>query len=40
MRRRVPDITKVKNLIGFQPTMEIEGIVDSVIAYYRETGQF
>ena len=35
MRRRVPDIAKAKGLIGFEPSMDIEGIVDSVIAYYR-----
>jgi UDP-glucose 4-epimerase len=38
MRRRVPDIGKVHNLIGFRPTMQIEGIVDAVIAYFRQSG--
>jgi UDP-glucose 4-epimerase len=34
MRRRVPDITRIRNLIGFEPTLSIEEIVDSVISYY------
>lgn len=37
MRKRVPDISKAKNLIGFNPSMNIEGIVQSVIEYYRCT---
>jgi len=36
MRRRVPDTGKIRSLIGFKPSMDIEGIVDSVIDYYRE----
>ena len=35
MRRRVPDITKARQLIGFKPSMGIEGILDAVIAYFR-----
>jgi UDP-glucose 4-epimerase len=38
MRRRVPDIAKIHQLVGFQPTMQIEGIVDSVIEYFRKVG--
>lgn len=36
MRRRVPDTSKIRKLIGFKPSMNIEGIVDSVIEYYKE----
>jgi len=35
MPRRVPDITKVGRLIGFQPTRSLEQILESVIAYQR-----
>ncbi|MFC1591199.1 NAD-dependent epimerase/dehydratase family protein [Thermodesulfobacteriota bacterium] len=35
MRRRVPDISKAGALVGFAPTLSIEEIVDSVIAYYK-----
>ncbi|HAZ10451.1 MAG TPA: nucleoside-diphosphate sugar epimerase [Candidatus Omnitrophica bacterium] len=36
MQRRVPDTTKVKNLVGFNPTMDLEGIIKSVIEYYKK----
>ena len=36
MLRRVPDISKVRNLVGFKPSVDIEAIVDSVIEYYRK----
>lgn len=35
MYRRVPDITKAKNLIGFAPTITLEGILRDVINFYR-----
>jgi UDP-glucose 4-epimerase len=34
MPRRIPDITKVNNLVGFRPTMPLDGILQSVIDYY------
>jgi nucleoside-diphosphate-sugar epimerase len=34
MPRRVPNITKIKNLVGFQPEMSLEGILQSVISYH------
>jgi UDP-glucose 4-epimerase len=34
MPRRVPDISKVQALVGFQPRMSLEGILRSVIEYY------
>ena len=32
MQRRVPDITKIKNAIGWQPTHTLDSIIDSVAA--------
>ncbi|MEP6741813.1 MAG: GDP-mannose 4,6-dehydratase [bacterium] len=34
MPRRVPDISKIKQLVGFQPKMQLEGILQSVIDYH------
>lgn len=36
MPRRVPDITKINNLVGFRPTMTLDGILQSVIDYYSD----
>jgi UDP-glucose 4-epimerase len=36
MLRRAPDITKIKALIGFEPTLDIRGILERVIAYYGD----
>ena len=33
MPRRVPDISKVRELVGFQPKMSLDGILKSVIDY-------
>jgi UDP-glucose 4-epimerase len=35
MPRRVPDTSKIKQLVGFQPKMKLEGILQSVIDYHR-----
>jgi UDP-glucose 4-epimerase len=35
MQRRVPDITKISKLIGFKPTVNLEGILRMVIAEFR-----
>ena len=35
MPRRVPDLTKIKTLLGYRPTLGIEEIVDRVIEYER-----
>ncbi len=37
MKRRVPDISKIQKLIGYKPTINIEGIIKSVIEYYKNT---
>jgi UDP-glucose 4-epimerase len=40
MPRRVPDITKVGDLVGFRPTVTLDQILQSVIEYYsgRQNG--
>jgi UDP-glucose 4-epimerase len=35
MHRRVPDISRISNLLGFQPTHDIGQIVQSVIEYFE-----
>jgi UDP-glucose 4-epimerase len=35
MLRRVPDLSKIKSLIGYQPTLGVEEIVDRVIEYEK-----
>jgi UDP-glucose 4-epimerase len=36
MKRRCPDINRIKDLIGFQPKVDLRGIIQSVIDYYKE----
>ena len=36
MQRRVPDVGKLERLVGFSPQMGIQGIVEAVVAFYRE----
>jgi UDP-glucose 4-epimerase len=35
MQRRVPDITKIKSVIGWQPDYDIDSIIADVITYFR-----
>lgn len=35
LHRRVPDITKIKKMVNFQPGYTLEQILDEVIDYYR-----
>ena len=35
MPRRVPDISKINNLIGFQPKVHLDEILESVIDHFR-----
>jgi UDP-glucose 4-epimerase len=37
MPRRVPDTTKIDQLVGFHPTFTLDGIIRSVIEYQRGT---
>ena len=36
MERRCPNIDKIKNLIGFEPSHDLKSIVQSVIDYFKE----
>ena len=36
MPRRVPDITKVRQLIGYEPKLGLDDIIRRVIAHFRE----
>ena len=36
MKRRCPDIQKIQKLIGFEPQIDLHGIIESVIEYYRK----
>ncbi len=36
MQRRMPDTAKIKKAIGFSPTINLEGIIKSVVEYCRE----
>ncbi len=38
MRRRIPDLTKIKEAIGYEPKVDTEEIVDRVIEYHRANG--
>jgi UDP-glucose 4-epimerase len=33
MPRRIPDISKVRDLVGFEPKMSLDGILQSVIDF-------
>ena len=39
MPRRIPDVSKIQHLIGWQPTIGLGQILDDVIASFRETGR-
>ena len=36
MERRCPNITKIKDLIGYQPNHDLEAIIQSVIDYFKQ----
>lgn len=36
MRRRVPDIRKIREAVGWQPTTPLDETIDQIIAYFRE----
>jgi UDP-glucose 4-epimerase len=36
MGRRVPDLGKIRNLIGYKPTVDLPNIVAQVVDYYRQ----
>jgi UDP-glucose 4-epimerase len=35
MPRRVPDISKIRSLIGYEPQLDLDQIIDSVIEHIR-----
>ena len=36
MMRRVPDISKIRALIGYNPRVDLDGLLTSIIEYHRE----
>lgn len=38
MERRVPDTTKIRELIGFKPTADLKSIIEDVVRYLKEEG--
>lgn len=36
MRRRVPDLSKARNLIGYKPAKTLDNIIESVVEYQKE----
>ncbi len=36
MRRRVPDLSKIRDCIGYEPRHDLDSILNRVIAYHRE----
>jgi UDP-glucose 4-epimerase len=36
MPRRVPDISKLRRLVGYEPRVQLNGIIDSVIEYWND----
>ena len=37
MPRRVPDIGKIRDLVGYRPTVELDEILTRVIEYFRQS---
>jgi UDP-glucose 4-epimerase len=37
MPRRVPDLTKISQLVGYRPTVNLDGILERVVAHMRTT---
>ena len=36
MPRRVPDIAKISEFVGFRPEMSLDGILESVVDYQKK----
>ena len=36
MQRRVPDTSKARDAVGFKPTVDLNGIIKSVVEYYKK----
>jgi UDP-glucose 4-epimerase len=39
MQRRVPDLTKIRRLIGYEPRVQLERIIETVVEYARAQSQ-
>ena len=39
IRRRVPDLTRIRTTIGYRPTQDLDAIIDSVEEYQRAHAQ-
>jgi len=39
MPRRVPNISKIQQLTGYRPVLDLPEMLERVIAYERERGQ-
>ncbi len=39
MRRRVPDISKIRRYVGWEPTIDLDDILKSVIAHAKQQGE-
>jgi len=39
MRRRVPDLSKIRRVTGYEPTLSLQKILDEIIEYYRSQPQ-
>jgi UDP-glucose 4-epimerase len=39
MRRRVPDVRKIRAAVGWQPTTPLETTIDQIVAYFQNGGQ-
>jgi hypothetical protein len=35
MARRLPDLTKIEQIIGYRPTLDLPRMLEWLIAYYR-----
>jgi UDP-glucose 4-epimerase len=38
MPRRVPDLTKVQHLVGYEPKVQLNEIITKVVEYFRSHG--
>jgi UDP-glucose 4-epimerase len=38
MQRRVPDISKIQNVVGWKPSITLDGIIDDVAAFIQANG--
>jgi UDP-glucose 4-epimerase len=38
MRRRMPDIAKIRDTVGWAPTISLDQTLDEIIVYVRQRG--